>query len=64
MIDGEELSPEAQLFDEGYLDSLGTLGLIDLLEQTFEITLPAEVLLDPGFASVEGIADLVAGYSA
>ena len=49
----------ANLWEEGFVDSTGVVEVIAFLEHRFDITLPDEVLFDPDFTSIEGIADCV-----
>ena len=58
--DDPQFSRSVHLFEEGYLDSLGTLGLIDHLERTYVVTLSSDTLADVSFTSIDGIAALVA----
>lgn len=51
---------ETRLWDEGYVDSTGTLELIAHLEERYQITLPDDVLHDPDFTTIDGIARCVA----
>jgi acyl carrier protein len=50
---------QVNLWDEGYVDSLGMTELIVFLESTFGIKVPDTVLFSPQFTSIEGIASLV-----
>lgn len=50
---------QTNLWDEGYVDSLGMTELIVFLESTFAITVPDTALFSPQFTSVDGIAALV-----
>ena len=52
-------SRQINLWDEGYVDSLGMTELIVFLESTFAIEVPDTVLFSPQFTSIEGIASLV-----
>lgn len=52
-------SRQSNLWEEGYIDSTGVVEVIAHLESTFGIVLPDEVLFDPAFSSVEGIARIV-----
>jgi hypothetical protein len=47
------------LWEEAYVDSVGVVELIVHLERRWEVELPDEVVFDPEFASVNGIARLV-----
>ncbi|MCI0433480.1 MAG: acyl carrier protein [Gemmatimonadetes bacterium] len=52
-------SREINLWDEGYVDSLGMTELIVFLESSFEIKIPDSALFSPEFTSIDGIAKLV-----
>jgi|SRR5688572_8187940 len=58
--DDRRFSRQINLWEEGYVDSIGVIELIGHIEDTFEVALPDEVLFDPGFASIDGIARIVA----
>ncbi|MEO1056394.1 MAG: phosphopantetheine-binding protein, partial [Actinomycetota bacterium] len=46
---------ETELFDSGYVDSLGIVRLIDFLETTFSVLLGDEELLDERFPTINGM---------
>jgi acyl carrier protein len=48
------------LFDDGYVDSIGVIELIQFLESTFAIDIPEEDLFSPEFSTINGIATIVA----
>jgi acyl carrier protein len=50
---------DVNLWETGYVDSAGVVEMIAFLEQNFETTLPEEVLFDPDFTNIRGIARLV-----
>ncbi len=50
---------DVELFDAGYLDSLGVVRLTLFLESTFGITLDDGILLDPQFTTIAGISTLL-----
>jgi acyl carrier protein len=50
---------EVDLWDNGYVDSLGVVELIAFLEQRVGVKLPTSVLFDPEFKTIEGIARLL-----
>jgi acyl carrier protein len=50
---------EVNLWEEGYVDSIGVVETIAHLERRWEVKLPEEMLFDPGFNHVSGIAALV-----
>jgi acyl carrier protein len=52
-------SPQVNLWDEGYVDSLGMTELVVFLETTFAIKLPDTALFAPEFTTIDGIASLV-----
>lgn len=54
-------SRRVNLWEEGYVDSLGVVEVIEFLERRFAVKLPEEVIFDPDFTSIEGIARHVVG---
>lgn len=50
----------AHLWEEGYVDSAGVVQTIAYLERRWRVTLPDEVIRDPSFTHIDGIADMVA----
>jgi acyl carrier protein len=47
------------LFEDGYVDSIGVIELIQFLESTFAIDIPEEDLFSPEFSTINGIASIV-----
>ena len=47
------------LFEDGYVDSIGVIELIQFLERTFAIDIPEADLFSPEFSSIDGIARIV-----
>jgi acyl carrier protein len=47
------------LWEEGYVDSAGVVETIVHLEQRWNIHLPEELVFDPRFTHVDGIAQVV-----
>jgi acyl carrier protein len=47
------------LFEDGYVDSIGVIELIQFLERAFAIEIPEADLFSPEFSSIEGIARIV-----
>lgn len=47
------------LFEDGYVDSIGVIELIQFLERTFAIEIPEADLFSPEFSSIDGIARIV-----
>lgn len=62
--DDDAFGVDVNLWEEGYVDSTGAVELIVFLEQTYCIRLPEEVLFDPDFTCIRGIARLVARTAA
>jgi acyl carrier protein len=57
--DDPRFSRDVDLWEEGYLDSVGVIEIIDFLEQRLHRMLPESVLFAPRFRSINGIAQLV-----
>jgi acyl carrier protein len=47
------------LFEYGYVDSIGVIELLDFLGRTFGVEIPEEDLFSPEFSTIEGIAKIV-----
>jgi acyl carrier protein len=47
------------LWEEGYVDSVGVVELIAFLETEFGVTIPERHLFSPDFTKVEGIALII-----
>lgn len=50
---------KVDLFEDGYVDSIGVIELIQFLERTFAIEIPEEDLFSPEFTTIDGIARIV-----
>jgi acyl carrier protein len=50
---------QTDLFDGGYVDSVGLAEMLGFIEERFGVTVPDEELLSDDFASIEGIARTV-----
>ena len=57
--DDNHFSWDIDLWDEGYVDSLGTVELVHFIEASFELSVPGELLFDPDFVRIRGIARLI-----
>ena len=57
--DDQYFTLDANLWEEGYVDSTGAIELIAHLEMTYGIVLSQEALFDPAFTTINGIAGLV-----
>lgn len=51
--------PEADLFEEGYVDSVGIVELLEFLGQEFAVEIAEEDLLSDDFSTLYGIARIV-----
>ena len=49
----------ADLFEDGYVDSMGIVELLEYLSQEFDVQIPDEDLLSEDFSSIVGIARIV-----
>lgn len=58
-VDDSRFSRDSNLWQDGYLDSIGVVELIGYIEATFGVAVPDETLFDPAFTSVDGIAGIV-----
>jgi methoxymalonate biosynthesis acyl carrier protein len=54
-----DFGPTTDLFDGGYVDSVGLAELLGFIEDRFRVSVPDEELLSEEFASIEGIARTV-----
>ncbi len=52
-------SDDVDLFDYGYLDSFGIVGLIESVSQTYNVDLSGVDFYEPGKRTIRGIAHLV-----
>ena len=50
---------QTDLFEGGYVDSVGLAEMLGFIEERFGVTVPDEELLDREFASIDGIARTV-----
>ena len=57
--DDPRFSRDVDLWEEGYLDSIGVIEVIAFLEQRLNRLLPESVLFSLRFRSINGIAQLV-----
>ena len=65
-IPGDDVlfSRQVNLWEEGYVDSLGVVEVIEFLERRFTVKLPEEVIFSPDFTSIDGIAGFVVSLKA
>lgn len=52
-------SRDTELFDSGYLDSLGIVSLTAYIEQEYEVSLTDDQLFDPRFTTIAGISKII-----
>jgi acyl carrier protein len=57
--DDDCFTRDVNLWEAGYVDSVGAVEMIAFLERTFAISLPEAVLFDPDFTHIRGIGRLV-----
>jgi acyl carrier protein len=50
---------KVDLFEDGYVDSIGVIELIQFLERTFAMEIPEADLFSPEFSTIDGIAKIV-----
>jgi len=50
---------DVDLFEGGYVDSVGLAELLAFLEEEFSVAIPDEVLVSDEFTTIEGIARIV-----
>jgi len=56
--DDSTFGADSDLWDEGYLDSLGITEVIAFLECRFTVHIPTYILFDPAFVRINGMARL------
>lgn len=62
-VDKEKVNDSTLIFKEGFLDSMGLMGLITFLEEEFKIKTTDSDLLEENFESVNAITEFVLGKS-
>ena len=60
-IDADELDRSTDLLEEGVLDSLSLMVLVDFLSERYSIAFDADEVIPRNFQSLEAIATLVDG---
>ena len=55
----DQFARDVNLWEGGYVDSIGVAEVIAFLEDTFVVTIPTETLFDPDFVHIGGIARIV-----
>ncbi len=59
-LEDEFYRRQVNLWEEGFVDSAGVVEVIEFLEETYGMEMPDDLLFDPRFTSVDGIAELIA----
>ena len=57
--DDEFFTHVVNLWEDGYIDSTGIIETMAHIEETYEIMLPEEVVFDPKFTHIRGMAELI-----
>jgi acyl carrier protein len=57
--DDEAFTRGVNLWEEGYVDSIGLVELIGFIESSYGIVLPDGSFFDPDFTCIDGIARVV-----
>jgi acyl carrier protein len=52
-------SREADLFEGGYVDSVGLAELLGFIEEEFAVEVPDDELVSDGFTTIDGIARVI-----
>jgi len=50
---------QVNLWEEGYVDSVGVVEVIEFLERTFGVRIPDDALFSPDFTCVDGMVGFV-----
>jgi acyl carrier protein len=59
----DDFDRSVDLYDRGYIDSVGFVELLAFLGQEFRVEIPEEDLLSDEFLTIDGIATIVARLS-
>lgn len=58
-LDKKSLDPDEELLEQGIIDSLGLMKLIDFLEKTFKINISDEMIVPENFQCLNSMVKLV-----
>lgn len=61
--DDPGFSRATNLWEEGYVDSAGVVEVLAFLEEKIGARLPEDLLFEPAFATVEGMARISLAYA-
>lgn len=59
--DDARFSRTVDLFEMGYVDSIGFAELLDFAQQAFGVEIPEGDLLSDAFSTIDGMADIITG---
>jgi acyl carrier protein len=62
--DPDDLTDDYQLLEEGVLDSLGIMALVEYLEAAFDIVIDEDDIVAERFETIRSISELVDGKTA
>jgi acyl carrier protein len=61
IADGDpRFTPSADLFEGGYVDSVGVVELLSFIDEEFGVDVPERDLLSPDFSTLDGMSRIVA----
>jgi acyl carrier protein len=60
--DDPGFSRSVDLFEAGYVDSVGVIETLVYITDAFGVNIPEEALLSDAFANVDGMARVIAGF--
>ncbi len=58
--DDPDFSRSVHLFEEGYVDSIGVIEMLTFITETFGVQIPDDALQSDGFATIDGMAQVIA----
>lgn len=58
-MDDDELTPECDLMDEGFVDSLGLVSIIIQVETNYNIKFTDGDIAQPRLATIKGLAEMI-----
>ncbi|GIU87061.1 MAG: hypothetical protein KatS3mg009_1576 [Acidimicrobiia bacterium] len=61
--DDPRFSRTVDLYEHGYVDSVGLVELLAFIDEEFAVEVPEEALLSPEFSTIDGIAGVVAALT-
>lgn len=57
--ENKNIEPNASLYQDGIIDSMGTIELISFLENTYQIRFDDDELIEENFRSIASISELI-----